>query len=74
MIFSPKEAFGLCAERLPSNDGYTYTLTTLLGVFLREAESRYGPRDRAWTPLELSFMGTFLIFGFRAIAGMYPSW
>ncbi len=57
MIFSPKEALGLCTERLPSNDGYTYTLTTLLGVFLREAESRYGPRDRAWTPLGIEFYG-----------------
>ena len=57
MIFSKKEAFGFCADRLPTGDGYTYTLTSLLGVFLREAEARYGPRDRAWTPIGIEFHG-----------------
>jgi hypothetical protein len=57
MIHSTKEAIGFCTERFPGGSGYNYTLTTLLGVFLREAEKRYGPRDHNWTPLGIEFCG-----------------
>jgi hypothetical protein len=57
MISSTKEALGFCTDPFPTGDGYNYTLTTLLGVFLREAERRYGLRDKNWTPLGIEFSG-----------------
>jgi hypothetical protein len=41
----------------PIRDGGTYTLTTYLGLFLREAEKLAGPRDRSWTILGVEFFG-----------------
>lgn len=32
-----------------------WTLTTLVGKFLNEAERRYGPRDQSYTPLGIEF-------------------
>jgi hypothetical protein len=57
MIGSFKEAIGFCCDPLPDNDGYTWSLTTYLGKFLREAQQKYGPRDPAWTPLGIEFCG-----------------
>lgn len=57
MICSLKEAVGFCCDPLPNNDGFTWSLTTYLGRFLREAEEKYGPRDSAWTPLGIEFSG-----------------
>ena len=56
---SGKEVIGFCTEPFsdPTGSGYNWTLTTLLGSFLREAELRYGPRDRNWTPLGIEFCG-----------------
>jgi hypothetical protein len=48
-------AKGFVTERLATDDGYTWTLTTRLGAMLRELEQRYGPRDREWTPLGIEF-------------------
>lgn len=36
---------------LPSNDGYTWTLTSRIGNMLKEAEAMFGERDKAWTIL-----------------------
>lgn len=44
------------ASRLPTNNGYTWTLPTRLGQMLHEIESQYGPRDPAWTILGVEFM------------------
>ncbi|WP_046482371.1 hypothetical protein [Pseudomonas veronii] len=43
------------AERLESNNGYTWTLVTRLGDMLQEATSLYGPRDMSWTILGVEF-------------------
>jgi hypothetical protein len=48
---------GLSCELLASNTGWTWTLTTRLGELLAEAENRYGPRDRNWTPIGIEFGG-----------------
>jgi hypothetical protein len=58
MLGSFDTAIGFCTKPLDGIGGFTYTLTTLLGVFLREAERRYGPRDKNWTPLGIEFGGT----------------
>lgn len=36
---------------LPSNDGYTWTLTSRIGNMLKEAEAMFGERDKEWTIL-----------------------
>jgi hypothetical protein len=41
---------------LKSGNGYTYTLTSLLGQMLRLAESRFGERDRSYTILGVEFI------------------
>lgn len=43
------------AEPLENNEGYTWTLTTRLGQMLREAEGRFGKRDRSYTILGIEF-------------------
>lgn len=43
------------ATTLPSNDGYTWTLTTRLGDMIAEVEKRYGQRDQSWTVLGIEF-------------------
>jgi hypothetical protein len=48
-------ACGLISEPIPN--GGTYTLTTRLGHFLREAEELAGPRDPSWTILGVEFFG-----------------
>jgi len=55
MLQSPKVAVGFCAEAIPG--GFTFTLTTVLGNILQEAERRYGPRDHSWTLLGIEFCG-----------------
>jgi Zn-dependent peptidase ImmA (M78 family) len=56
-MFSSKEAIGFCCDELPGGVGYTYTLTTKLGVLLFEAETRFGQRNRDWTLLGIEFSG-----------------
>ncbi len=53
----PDLSVGFVADRLPSGYGHTWTLTTLLGTLLSEAETRYGQRDLTWTPLGIEFIG-----------------
>lgn len=36
---------------------WTYTLTTLLGDWLEQAEQQFGPRDRSWTILGIEVGG-----------------
>ena len=36
---------------LPSNDGYTWTLTSRIGNMLKDAEAMFGERDKLWTIL-----------------------
>lgn len=39
----------------PTDDGYTWTLTTRLGAMIAEVEERYGQRDQSWTVLGVEF-------------------
>ena len=39
----------------PTGSGYTWTLTSRLAQALREAEKRYGERDKKWTILGVEF-------------------
>lgn len=48
-------AIGFVAQR--TDGGWTYTLTSILGSLLAEAENRYGERDRAYTILGVEFGG-----------------
>lgn len=50
-----RSALGFCSDPRPEKDGYTYTLTTIFGDFLLEAERRFGPRDKNWTILGIEF-------------------
>jgi hypothetical protein len=52
-----RTALGFCCKPLPGVDGHTWTLTTLLGTLLAEAEERFGPRDATWTPIGIEFGG-----------------
>jgi hypothetical protein len=56
MIIKLKDqAVGFVCENTGS--GWTYTLTSQLGNLLREAESRFGPRDATYTILGIEFGG-----------------
>ena len=55
--FLPLPSFGFATEPLPTRDGYRFSLTTVLGSFLYEAEARFGPRDQSYTPLGIEFHG-----------------
>lgn len=44
------------AQRLATNDGYTWTLASLLGHMLRRAEELYGRRDTLYTILGIEFI------------------
>ena len=55
--FLPPLASGFATEPLPSRDGYRYTLTSLLGTLLADAEIMFGPRDMSYTPLGIEFYG-----------------
>jgi hypothetical protein len=57
MLGSFEPAIGFATVPLPTGDGYTYTLTSLLGGFLFELEAAYGQRDREYTPLGMEFYG-----------------
>lgn len=57
MFPSLKEAIGFSSEPLADRSGYTWTLTTRLGQFLREAERLFGSRDMDWTPIGIEFCG-----------------
>lgn len=48
---------GFATEPLPTRDGYRFTLTTLLGSLLDEAEMMFGPRDISYTPLGIEYYG-----------------
>jgi hypothetical protein len=48
-------AYGFISHPFPG--GGTFTLTTYLGRFLREAEELAGPRDPSWTILGVEFFG-----------------
>ncbi|EOV9576609.1 hypothetical protein ACN5LO_004020 [Cronobacter sakazakii] len=37
------------------DDGVSWTLSSRAGIFLRELQERYGPRDRSWTYVGLDF-------------------
>ncbi len=39
----------------PIDGGYSWTVTTLLGRFLKHAEDMFGPRDRSYTLLGVEF-------------------
>ena len=41
---------------LENESGYSWTLVSRLGLFLKEAEKRYGRRDMAWTLLGIEFI------------------
>lgn len=43
------------AERLPEQNGFSWTLPSRLGAMLRKAEESYGERDRDWTVLGIEF-------------------
>ena len=43
------------AAPLPNGDGYTWTLPSRLGAFLRKIEEQYGERDKSWTILGIEF-------------------
>ena len=55
--FLPLPANGFATELLPTRDGYRFTLTTLLGTLLADAEAMFGPRDASFTPLGVEFSG-----------------
>lgn len=57
MIYNLDPAIGFRTKRWPDDKGYDWTLTTILGRFLNEAEELYGPRDKEWTPLGIEFAG-----------------
>lgn len=45
------------AQRLPNNNGYSWTLVSRLGDMLHQAEQRFGQRDQSWTILGVEFYG-----------------
>lgn len=47
---------GSVAEQMPKG-GYFWSIASLTGAFLREAEQRYLPRDQSWTFLGVQFTG-----------------
>jgi len=49
----------IVAHRLPTNNGYTWTLASRLGGMLRDAEDKFGERDRSYTILSIEFCGDF---------------
>ena len=53
----PDVAVGFATEPLPTRDGYRYSLTTLLGKLLADAETLFGQRDKSFTPLGIEFHG-----------------
>lgn len=53
------EADLIVAHRLATNDGYTWTLASRLGGMLRDAEDKFGERDRSYTILGIEFCGDF---------------
>jgi hypothetical protein len=55
MLSNFDPAIGFVSD--PIEGGGTFTLTTYLGRFLREAEALAGPRDPAWTILGVEFFG-----------------
>lgn len=52
---SLEPVIGLFALPLQEVHGYTWTLTSALGVFLHHLQERYGPRDTSYTPLGVEF-------------------
>lgn len=61
-------ARGLFDSRpLPSNNGYTWTLTSRIGSMLQEAEELFGERDKAWT-----ILGVEICVGGEAPQNWYP--
>jgi len=40
---------------VPIEGGFSWSLTSLLGRMLADAEQRYGPRDKSWTILGIEF-------------------
>jgi len=55
-INSTRFAFGFDCDPFPG--GHTWTLATVTGRLLREAEARFGPRDRSFTLLGVEFTST----------------
>jgi hypothetical protein len=55
--FSDKCTVGFVCQPLENNSGWTFTLTTLLGGLLIEAEARYDRRDLEYTILGIEFGG-----------------
>jgi hypothetical protein len=43
------------AHRLPTDDGYTWTLASRLGAMLQEIEVLYNERDKSWTFVGVEF-------------------
>jgi hypothetical protein len=46
----------IIAEKLKTNDGYTWTLASRLGEILHIAEQRFGTRDKEYTILGIEFV------------------
>ena len=44
------------SQRLPTDNGWSYTLASRLGQLLRSAEQQFGPRDTSYTPLGFEFV------------------
>ncbi|SHH05915.1 hypothetical protein [Bradyrhizobium erythrophlei] len=57
IIYYKNPAIGFWTQPLPAG-GCAYTLTTMLGEYLREAERTYGQRNMEWTILGIEFSGT----------------
>src|SRR5580700_9853699 len=55
MVISSDLAVGFFGNYQPKIARWQYTLTTLLGEWLHQAETRYGPRDKEWTILGIEF-------------------
>ena len=47
----------LVTQPLPNDNGYTWTLASLLGDMLHIAEELFGPRDLSYTILGIEFGG-----------------
>jgi hypothetical protein len=44
------------SKPLESGNGYTWTLSSMLGLMLRHAEAKFGPRDQSYTILGIEFI------------------
>lgn len=50
-VLKDQPTFSFCCDELADGGGYTWTLPSLLGAWLAEAERRYGERNKNYTIL-----------------------